>query len=409
MKTKLSYPKEKLKVLILENVHPAAAAYLKEQGYPVEEVKGALAEDELVKRMEDVSILGIRSGTEVSERVLSEAKHLIAVGAFCIGTNQIDLHAAARKGIAVFNAPYSNTRSVVELVIGLIIMLNRGIFDKSRDLHAGLWNKSAEGSHEIRKKKLGIVGYGNIGSQLSVLAESLGMDVYFYDTAKKLALGNARQCDTLEELLEIADIVTLHSDGRASNKSMMGPKQFARMKKGSIFLNLSRGGLVDIDALAEAIRSGRVSGAAVDVFPKEPARQGEAFASALQGLPNVILTPHIGGSTEEAQENIGRFVAERLTDFMDEGSTALSVNLPNINLPKLTDAHRFLHIHANVPGVLAKVNNILAKHSMNIVGQYLGTNDDVGYVITDVMADYQKEVLDALKSVSETIRFRALY
>jgi D-3-phosphoglycerate dehydrogenase len=402
MKTKLSYPKSKLKVLFLENVHPSAVELFAGEGYPVEEVKSTLSEPELIERMRDVAILGIRSGTAVSARAIEASKHLIAIGAFCVGTNQIDLVAAAKKGVAVFNAPYSNTRSVVELAIGLIIMLNRRVFDASRELHAGHWNKSADGSHEIRKKKLGIVGYGNIGSQLSVLAEGLGMDVYFYDAVEKLALGNAKKCATL-------DVVTLHSDGRATNKGMMGAKQFAHMKKGALFLNLSRGGVVDIDALAEALKSGRLAGAAIDVFPKEPAKKGEPFVSPLQNLANVIVTPHIGGSTEEAQESIGQFVAGRLTAFMDEGSTALSVNLPNITLPKLTEAHRFLHIHANVPGVLAKVNNVLAAHSMNIVGQYLGTKDDVGYVITDVMADYRKDVVDALKTIPETIRFRTLY
>ncbi|MEK9176885.1 MAG: phosphoglycerate dehydrogenase [Patescibacteria group bacterium] len=409
MKSDLSYPKEKLPVLLLENVHPAAVELLEREGYPVERVKGSLSEDELIARVKDVAILGIRSATHVTEKVFAGAQHLIAVGAFCMGSNQIDLRTAARKGVAVFNAPFSNTRSVVELVIGLIIMLNRSVFDRSRDLHAGVWNKTAEGAHEIRQKKLGIVGYGNIGSQLSVLAESLGMEVYFYDAEEKLALGNAKKCSTLKELLQTADIVTLHIDGRAVNKGLMGMKEFSSMKDRALFLNLSRGSVVDVPALAEALTSGKLGGAALDVFPDEPPHKGAPFTSPLQNLPNVILTPHIGGSTQEAQENIAQFVAERLTRFMDEGSTALSVNLPNITLPTLMNAHRFLHFHQNVPGVLAKINNILASHSMNIVGQYLGTNDDIGYVITDVMADYKKEVVAALKEIPETVRFRTLY
>lgn len=409
MSRAFSYPKEKLSALLLENIHPAAVELFKKEGYQVELLPGALSENELLERIPTVSVLGIRSGTQVSEATLKKAKRLLAVGAFCIGTNQIDLAAAAGHGVAVFNAPFSNTRSVVELAIGAIIMLYRRAFDRSVALHRGEWDKSAKGSHEIRQKKLGIVGYGNIGSQLSVLAESLGMKVYFYDRMERLALGNATKCATLEELLEVVDVVTLHVDGRAENKNFFGKNEFQKMREGALFLNLSRGSLVDLDALAAVVSSGRLAGAAVDVFPNEPKGKGTGFTTPLQGVPNVILTPHVGGSTVEAQEAIGRFVAERLIRFVNEGSTLLSVNMPAIELPQLKNAHRFLHIHKNVPGMLAKINSLLAEHAINIEGQYLGTKGDVGYAITDVGTDYGKEIVDALKAIPETIRFRTLY
>jgi len=330
------------------------------------------------------------------------------VGAFCIGTNQIDLSAAAAHGTAVFNAPFSNTRSVVELVIAEIIALKRGLTDKTRQMHEGIWDKSAKGSHEVRGQRLGIVGYGNIGSQLSVLAESLGMSVWFFDTADKLALGNAKRCSSMEELLEAVDVVTLHVDGRPGNKGMFGEAEFSHMRQDSIFLNLSRGFLVDHTALRKHIESGHLAGSAIDVFPNEPKRPGEPFVSELQGLPNVILTPHVGGSTEEAQHDIGRFVAGKLHDYLSAGSTSLSVNLPNLVLPPVAGDFRLTHVHANVPGVLAAVNSLFASLGMNIEGQYLGTRGDIGYVITDTSSEFPPEATGALQEMSSTIRLRVL-
>lgn len=409
MAPRFSYPKEKLKVLLLENVHPITRQIFEREGYPVEEVPNALSPKELALRISDVSILGIRSTTRITPDVLESAKRLLAIGAFCIGVNQVALPEVAQKGIAVFNAPYSNTRSVAELAIGLIIMLYRGIFDKSMAMHQGVWHKSARGSYEIRKKKLGIVGYGNIGSQLSILAENLGMEVRFYDIDEKLPLSNTNKCESLESLLASVDVVSLHVDGRKKNKNFFGEREFSLMKAGSLFLNLSRGFTVDTEALAGKIKEGHIAGAALDVFPDEPVKREDSFASPLQGLPNVILTPHIGGSTQEAQENIGRFVSERMLHFINEGSTTLSVNLPNVQLSRFENTHRFLHIHKNVPGVLAQINNTLGSHGINIEGQHLGTNPDVGYVITDVNIDYSKEVILALKEIPGTIRFRVLY
>ncbi len=397
-----------IRVLLLENIHPDATALLSKAGYQVDTADRALGEDELVERLATVDVVGLRSNTHVTERAFEAAPHLLAVGAFCIGTNQVDLAAASRRGVAVFNAPFSNTRSVVELVISEIIALQRGLTDKSRMMHEGKWDKSAKGSHEVRGRRLGIVGYGNIGSQLSVLAEALGMSVWFYDTEDKLALGNARRCSSLEELLEAVDIVTLHVDGRPSNKGLFGEAELARMRQGSIFLNLSRGFVVDHAALRAHIESGHIAGAAVDVFPKEPKRKGEPFVSELQGLPNVILTPHVGGSTEEAQQDIGRFVAGKLHDYLSSGSTSMSVNLPNLVLPPNAGEFRVTHVHANVPGVLAAVNSLFATHGMNIESQYLGTRGDIGYVITDTPTDCPAEVLDALAEMPATIRLRAL-
>jgi D-3-phosphoglycerate dehydrogenase len=356
----LSYPKNRISVLLLENIHPRAVELFREEGFKVDVVAGGLDEDELAERIRDVSVLGIRSKTQVTRRVLENANKLMCIGAFCIGTNQIDLTACQERGCAVFNAPYSNTRSVVELAIGEIIMLIRNIPDKSYGMHAGTWDKSAKNSFEIRGKKLGIVGYGNIGTQLSVLAEALGMEVYYYDRVEKLALGNAKRCRTLAELLQLADIVTLHVDGRPENKNLIGANEFALMKKGVIFLNLSRGHVVDIAALVAAIKSKKVVGAGIDVFPYEPKTNQEEFLNELRGLPNVILTPHIGGSTEEAQKNIAQYVPDKLNEFINKGNTFGSVNFPNLQLPELTEAHRFIHIHRNVPGVLAQINSILA-------------------------------------------------
>jgi D-3-phosphoglycerate dehydrogenase len=396
-------------MLLLENVHPVAVARLREEGFSVETEKKALSEDELCERIKDVSVLGIRSKTQVTKRVLDNAKRLMVIGAFCIGTNQIDLRTATQKGIAVFNAPFSNTRSVVELAVGEMIMLIRNIPDKSVKMHQGVWDKSAKGSYEIRGKKLGIIGYGNIGTQLSVLAEALGMKVLYYDREEKLALGNAVKCRSLNELLEQADVVTLHVDGRESNTNMIGPNEFDLMKKGVIFLNLSRGHVVDINALRENILSGKVAGCGIDVFPEEPASNDEEFLSPLRGLPNTILTPHIGGSTSEAQENIGYFVPAKIADYINTGSTSNSVNFPNLTLPTLKDAHRLIHIHENVPGVIARINRLLADTGVNIVGQYLKTNEQIGYVITDINKAYDKEVIKALRKVEHTIKFRVLY
>jgi len=397
-----------VRVLLLENIHPDANAALSKAGYQVEALDRALGEDELISRLAHVDVVGLRSNTHLTAKALESAPHLLAAGAFCIGTNQIDLPKAAALGVAVFNAPFSNTRSVVELVIAEIVALQRGLTDKSRKMHEGLWDKSAKGSHEVRGRRLGIVGYGNIGSQLSVLAEALGMSVYFYDTADKLALGNARVCSSLEELLEAVDIVTLHVDGRPGNRGLFGDAELRRMRQGSIFLNLSRGFVVDHGALRANIQSGHIAGAAIDVFPTEPKRKDELFVSELQGLPNVILTPHVGGSTEEAQQDIGRFVAAKLHDYLSLGSTSLSVNLPNLVLPPRAGEFRLTHVHANVPGVLAAVNSLFAEHGLNIEGQYLGTRGDVGYVITDTPSDFPAGVLSRLVEMPSTIRLRVL-
>lgn len=407
--TRISYPKNRIKVLLLENIHPEAVRIFQEEGYSVELLKGALNEDELIEKIKDVSILGLRSKTNLTEKVLEHANRLIAVGAFCIGTNQIDLKGCLKRGIVAFNAPYSNTRSVVELAIGELILLYRQTVVKNQKMKAGIWDKSAGNSHEIRGKKLGIVGYGNIGSQLSVLAESLGMEVYYYDIVEKLALGNAKKCSSLHELLSIADVVTLHVDGRASNKNIIGKAEFEAMKHGVTFLNLARGHVVDIDALVEALRSGKVAGAGVDVFPYEPATNDEEFVNDLREFPNVILTPHIGGSTEEAQLNIGQFVPNRIIEYVNSGTTYGSVNFPDIQLPALKNAHRLMHIHENVPGILAKINNKLAENGFNILGQYLKTNESVGYVITDVEKQSDKEAENSLKDIPGTIKYRILY
>lgn len=355
-----------------------------------------------------MQLLGIRSTTQVSERVLAQAEDLLAVGAFCIGTNQVDLAAAAHRAVPTFNAPYSNTRSVVELALAEIIVMARRLTEKDRALHDGTWLKDAKGSHEIRGRRLGIVGYGNIGSQLSVVAEMLGMEVYYHDIQDRLALGNARRCDSLEELLDIAECVTLHVDGRESNAGFFGREQFARMRPRSLFLNLARGFLVDEAALREALESGHLAGAAVDVFPTEPKVSGDRFTSPLQGLPNVVLTPHVGGSTEEAQEDIGRFVAGKLRDFVELGTTTLAVNLPQLTLQHVPGDHRLTHFHRNTPGVLAKVNQILATHGVNIGGQLLGTQGEIGYVVTDVQSELNERALAELQALPETVRLRVV-
>ena len=404
-----SYPKSLIKVLLLENVHPAAVQSFENQGFSVEFHKGAMDEDELCEKIKGVSIIGIRSKTNLTKKVLENADRLIAVGAFCIGTNQIDLKTCTEKGIAVFNAPYSNTRSVVELAVGEMIMLIRRIFPKSTQMHQGIWDKSANNSFEVRGKKLGMIGYGHIGTQLSVIAEALGMEVYFYDIVDKMPIGNAKKCKTMYEVFEVADVVSLHIDGRKSNDNLIDEKAFAAMKDGVIFLNLARGMVVDIPALVAALKSGKVAGAGVDVFPEEPKTNQDPFVSELMGMDNVILSPHIGGSTEEAQEGIGNYVPERLLEYINNGSTTGSVNFPEVQLPLLVHSHRMLHVHKNVPGILAKLNSIFAKHHLNVTGQYLKTNESIGYVIVDIEKTYTKEFIQEIKNMEETIKFRMLF
>lgn len=405
---KISYPKNRIKILLLENIHPAAFDNLSLDGFSVELAKNSLPENELVEKIKGIHVLGIRSKTQVTQKVLEAADKLMVVGAFCIGTTQIDLEACKRKGVVAFNAPYSNTRSVVELAIGEIIMLMRSVFARSSEIHNGQWNKTAANSREVRGKNLGIIGYGNIGKQLSVLAEAIGMRVYYYDVADQLALGNAKKCPTLEDLLNVSDVVTLHIDDNQANKNFIGEREINQMKEGAILINLSRGFVVDIDALAKALRNGKLAGAAVDVFPEEPSGNGN-FHTELKGLPNVILTPHVGGSTEEAQRDIADFVPNKIMDYINSGNTVDAVNFPNIRLPKQNNAHRFLHIHKNVPGVMAKINEVLARFEMNISGQYLSTDNEVGYVITDLDKGYNKDVLKELKRIENTIKFRVLY
>jgi D-3-phosphoglycerate dehydrogenase len=399
----------RLKALLVENIHPDASARLTKLGYEVTALPRALGEDELIEALDGVSLLGIRSTTEVTERVLAAAPSLVAIGAFCIGTNQIDLAGASRRGIAVFNAPFSNTRSVVELALAEIIAMARRLPEKNAQMHDGVWDKSAAGAHEVRGRRLGIVGYGNIGTQLSVLAENLGMRVLFYDTADKLALGNARRCLSLKDLLAEADIVTLHVDGRPANENFFGEDDFATMRPGSLFLNLSRGFVVDYAALRRHIESGHIAGAAVDVFPVEPKGRGDEFVSELRGLPNVILTPHIGGSTEEAQQDIGRFVAGKFRDFVLDGSTAMSVNVPGLTLPRPDGTLRLIYLHQNVPGVLARVNGLLADGGVNVEAQLLGTRGDIGYVVTDSASGTTQAIVDQIRALPETIRLRVIF
>ncbi len=396
-----------MKVLLLENIHPVAVETLEARGHEVDLRAGSLSEDELVEVLSGgVELLGIRSNTHITQGVLEAAPDLLAIGCFCIGTNQVDLVTAAERGVAVFNAPYSNTRSVVELVIGDIIALARRLPEKTQRMHDGVWDKSAKGSHEIRGRTLGIVGYGNIGTQLSNLAEAMGMRVIFFDTADRLAHGNARRMPTLDALLEQADVVSLHVDGRPGNAGLFGADQFARMKPRSMFINASRGMVVDDVALRAHIESGHLAGAALDVFPVEPKAQGDTFESVLRGLDNVILTPHVGGSTQEAQEEIGWFVAGKLATFVAEGSTALSVDLPAVQPPPLTEGVRLGYLHVNVPGVLAEVNAYLAEQGANVVGQYLATRGEQGYVVTDATDTISDAALDKLRSSAQTIWLR---
>jgi D-3-phosphoglycerate dehydrogenase len=405
-----SLDKSKIKILLLEGVHQSAIDTLNAQGYTnIEFHAGSLPEEELIEKIRDVHFIGIRSRTQLTRQVFEAAEKLVAVGCFCIGTNQVDLQAATEGGIAVFNAPYSNTRSVAELVLAEAIILLRGVAEKNAKAHRGEWQKSAKNSYEIRGKKLGIVGYGSIGSQLSVLAEGLGMDVYFYDVVTKLPLGNAKQVSSLPELLGMCDIVTLHVPETAATKDMMGKVQFEQIKQDAIFINAARGTVVDIDALCEALKAGKLLGAAIDVFPVEPRSNNDEFISPLREFDNVILTPHVGGSTMEAQENIGYEVAEKLVKYSDNGSSITSVNFPEVALPEHPNKHRLLHVHQNIPGVLTKINTVFSENGINISGQYLQTNDKVGYVVIDVDADYSELALEKLKQVNGTIRCRRLF
>jgi D-3-phosphoglycerate dehydrogenase len=395
-----------MKALVLENIHPTAVDVLRSRGYEVELRTGALPEDELIESLDGIQLLGIRSNTTVTERVLTSAPDLEAIGCFCIGTNQVDLGAAAERGIGVFNAPYSNTRSVVELVIGEIIALARRLPEKTQRMHDGVWDKSARGSHEVRGRTLGIVGYGNIGTQLSNVAEALGMRVVFYDKADRPAHGNARRMASLGELLEIADVVSLHVDGRPGNAGLFGAAEFAAMKPRALFINASRGMVVDYDSLRSHVLSGHIAGAAVDVFPVEPKAQGDEFVSVLRGLDNVILTPHVGGSTQEAQEEIGRFVAEKLAGYTLQGSTALSVNLPQVLTPALDGVHRLGFLHHNVPGVLARLNAVFAEAGDNVVGQHLSTRDHLGYVVTDASEPLSAAAVEELRASEHCVWVR---
>jgi D-3-phosphoglycerate dehydrogenase len=406
---KTSYPKDKIRVLLLENIHLEAAARFHGEAFHVEALPASLAEDELSKKIETVHLLGIRSKTQVTEGVLLNARRLLAIGCYCIGTDQVNLAVARRRGVPVFNAPYSNTRSVAELVIGEIIMLLRRVFEKSRNLHQKKWDKSSEGSYEVRGKTLGIIGYGHIGSQVSILAEALGMDVIYYDIAEKLPIGNARPVHQLNDLLQRADIVTLHVPEEKSTTNLIAAPQLAMMKQGSYLLNASRGKVVNLEDLRAALISEHLAGAAIDVFPNEPTGNDHSFESALQGLPNVILTPHIGGSTLESQEDIARKTSEKLITYMNIGSTHGSVNFPEVQLPLLKDQHRILHIHQNVPGVIAEFNNVFSQHRINIEGQYLRTLEDIGYVVTDINHLPNREIIKDLEKIAATIRVRALY
>lgn len=405
-----SLEKSKIKILLLEGVHQSAVDTLNAQGYSnIEYHKGALPEEELIEKVKDVHFIGIRSRSQLTEKVFDAAEKLVAVGCFCIGTNQVNLAAATERGVAVFNAPYSNTRSVAELVLAEAILLLRGVAEKNAKAHRGEWQKSAVKSYEIRGKKLGIVGYGSIGSQLSVLAESLGMEVFFYDVVTKLPLGNASQVASMQELLNMCDVISLHVPETASTKDLMGEEEFSQMKEGSIFLNAARGTVVDIDALCGALASGRLLGAAVDVFPVEPRTNKDEFISPLREFDNVILTPHVGGSTMEAQENIGYEVAEKLAKYSDNGTSITSVNFPEVALPEHANAHRLLHVHRNVPGVLTAINTIFSENNINISGQYLQTNDKVGYVVIDVEAERSQIAIDKIREVEGTIRVRRLF
>ena len=405
-----SFPKDKIKVLFLENISDKAVQYFKQQGYAdVKKIAGSLSEEELIKVIKDVHILGIRSKTFISKKVLDSAKKLQAIGCFCIGVNQVDLKACKQKGIAVYNAPYSNTRSVAELAIGASILLIRRILDKNNAAHKGIWNKDAKGSFELRGKTLGIIGYGNIGTQLSVMAEAMGMRVQFFDIETKLPLGNAQAKKSIKEIVSSSDIISLHVPETNQTKNLISKAVLKQFKSGSILVNYARGEVVDLDSLAEAIKEKHIAGAAIDVFPVEPEKNGDAFSTPLQGMSNVLLTPHIGGSTEEAQENIGEDVSIKLYQYLERGVSNGSHTIPSLSLPPVDGAHRILHIHKNVPGVLGAINTLLSKNKINIVGQYLKTNDEIGYVVLDVDSKLSKQAMALLKEVKETIKVRMLY
>jgi len=406
----LSYPKENIKILLLEGIHPTAEETFRKHNFMNIELQNeAWSEDELLKHIDDVHIIGIRSKTQITEKVIKAATKLKAIGCFCIGTNQVDLVAAMMAGVAVFNSPYSNTRSVAELVIAESIMLKRRIPYRDKKAHEGTWLKDSKNSYEIRGKSIGIIGYGHIGSQVSILAENMGLNVLYYDVEPKLPMGNATRIDSLDELLTLSDIVTLHVPATPDTDMMIDADRLAKMRKGSVLLNLSRGSVVDIKALKEAIESGHLTGAGIDVYPEEPESKGDSFISELQNLPNVILTPHIGGSTIEAQYNIGLDVSTKLINLIDNGTTVGSHSVPSLNLPVQTNAHRILHIHENKPGVLSEINSCLSASHINILGQYLKTNEHIGYVVLDVDKEYDDAVIDAIRNVKHTIKTRILY
>ena len=407
---KTSYPKDKIKILMLENISEAAIKIFKDAGYTdIKKISGALSEEQLINEIKHVHMVGIRSKTQITEKVLQHAEKLQAIGCFCIGTNQVNLHAARKKGIVVFNAPYSNTRSVAELVIGASIILIRKILDKNKAAHEGQWNKDAKGSFEIRGKTLGIIGYGNIGSQVSILAESLGMKVIFYDNVTKLPLGNAESRKTLKEVVSKADIITLHIPETQQTKNLINKTLLKHFKKGSILINFARGEVVDLDALATALTDGHLSGAAIDVFPVEPERNGDPFSSPLQHIPNVLLTPHVGGSTEEAQYNIGEDVSAKLLQYLEMGATTGSHTVPEISLSPQEGTHRILHIHQNVPGVLSEINTTLSVNKINVLAQYLKTNDEIGYVVLDIDKKLSKNAVELLRKVKGSLKVRLLY
>jgi len=409
-KKNTSYPKEKVNVLFLENISDTAVRLFKDAGYTsVRKLTGALSEEDLLKEIKDVHLLGIRSKTQITSRVLDAAVKLQAIGCFCIGTNQVDLKKARDRGVVVFNAPYSNTRSVAELVIASSIMLIRRIPDKNSAAHQGKWMKDSKGSYELRGKTIGIIGYGNIGTQVSVLAEAMGMKVLFYDVVTKLPLGNAVACGSLEELVKRSDVITLHVPELPTTKNMINKKLIKEFKPGSILINYARGEVVDLDALSEALSTKHLSGAAIDVYPVEPEKNGDSFKTPLQGLPNVILTPHIGGSTEEAQLSIGEDVSNKLYQFLEKGVTEGSHTVPPLSVPPIEGTHRILHIHRNIPGVLSAINTELSDNNINVLGQYLKTNDEVGYVVLDLDKKLSKKALEILKEVKGTMKVRLLY
>lgn len=408
--TQTSYPKEKIKIVFFENISDAAIKVFKDAGYvDIKKFSGALPEDQLMLEVKDAHLIGIRSKTMISDKVLQQAKKLQAIGCFCIGTNQVNLPAARKKGIVVFNAPYSNTRSVAELIIGASVMLIRKILDKNKAAHEGIWNKEAKGSFELRGKTLGIIGYGNIGSQVSILAEAMGMKILFYDVVTKLPLGNAVSKKSLKDLVSKSDIITLHVPETSQTKNLINKSLLRQFKKGSILLNYARGEVVDLLALKQVLTSGHLSGAGIDVFPSEPEKNGDLFESPLQNLPNVLLTPHVGGSTEEAQLNIGEDVSAKMLNFLESGATMGSHTVPELSLPQQEKTHRILHIHDNIPGVLSEINSSLADHKINVLGQYLKTNEEIGYVVLDIDTKLSKSAVELLKKVKGTIKVRLLY